>query len=161
MRTCNHETSTSMKRKRKMTWWILAVALIPFVWTFLLIDDWKRDFTTNHAATSPSADDPKLRPVELDLPPTTVAELVTSWVAKHSRWKLESTETDLDGGVRMHLIRSTLIWRFKDDIHVSITPDASSKGSTVTAESRSRIGKGDLGQNPRNLRELLGGLRRS
>jgi uncharacterized protein (DUF1499 family) len=48
--------------------------------------------------------------------------------------------------------------RYKDDIRLSIKPADS--GSLLSAESRSRVGRGDLGQNPRNLRELLGAIRR-
>lgn len=160
----------SMKRKRKKSLWVLAAALIPVVWTIMLIDNWKRDFTENYAATSAESTDPALRPVETSLSPAVIAEQLTSWIAGKSRWKLESSETEADGRVKLHLVRSTLVWRFKDDIHVTITPKASAapnsaaaepepSGSVVTAESRSRVGKGDLGQNPRNLRELLGVLR--
>lgn len=139
----------------------------------MLIDNWGRDFTENYATTDENASDPALRPVTSDLAPSVLTEQMTSWVAKQSRWKLESSSTDADGRVKLHLIRTTLIWRFKDDIHVTISPrpsavddsrpsavDDSQGGSIVTAESQSRIGKGDLGQNPRNLRELLGVIRK-
>ena len=130
----------------------------------MLIDNWGRDFSENYAKTDEKASDPALRPVKSDLAPTVLAEQITSWVANKSRWNLESSSTDSDGRVKLHLIRTTLIWRFKDDIHVTISPrpavaDDQPGGSLVTAESQSRIGKGDLGQNPRNLRELLGVIR--
>jgi uncharacterized protein (DUF1499 family) len=57
----------------------------------------------------------------------------------------------------LHFVRTTPLMRYKDDIRVRIVPAAS--GSRVSAESRSRIGRGDLGQNPRNLRELLAAVR--
>jgi uncharacterized protein (DUF1499 family) len=47
---------------------------------------------------------------------------------------------------------ATILWRFVDDIHLRFEPHGS--GSRIVGESRSRIGKGDLGQNARNLRAL-------
>jgi uncharacterized protein (DUF1499 family) len=47
--------------------------------------------------------------------------------------------------------------KYRDDIRVQIEPAA--EGTRLSAESRSRVGKGDLGQNPRNLRELLDKVR--
>ena len=79
---------------------------------------------------------------------------------KLPRWELvERRETD--GGVKLHFIRTTRLWKFKDDIRVNIAPAQPIGGSLLTAESRSRVGKGDLGQNPRNLRELLEAVRRA
>ena len=43
-----------------------------------------------------------------------------------------------------------------DDVHIVFEPD--SRGSLVVAKSQSRIGKGDFGQNARNLRALVRGL---
>ena len=147
-----------MKRTKKKFWLGLIVGLIPIVWIVMLIDDWSRDFTTNYAVTSVHAEDPRLRPVMTELSSSTVSETLVAWVAGKRAWQMESTETDATGVVRMHLVRTTFVFGFKDDIHVTIKPSSSS-GSTVTAESRSRIGKGDLGQNPRNLRELLDAIR--
>lgn len=58
----------------------------------------------------------------------------------------------------VRLVRATRFWRFEDDVTVKISP--AEGGSVVTAQSQSRVGKGDLGQNPRNLIELLGEVRR-
>ena len=124
----------------------------------MLIDDWSRDFTTNYATTSIDAEDLRLRPVVTELSSSMASEKLVAWVAGKSAWQMESTETDPSGVVKMHLVRTTFVFRFKDDIHVTIKPSSSS-GATITAESRSRIGKGDLGQNPRNLRELLDAIR--
>lgn len=135
----------------------------------MLIEDWKRDFTTNYAATSPSAKDNRLHPVESKLPPQAIADQITQWATQQPRWTLENSERLADGTVTMHLVRTTFVWRFKDDIHVTISPQkgaqeaevsVDSEGSLVTAKSQSRVGKGDLGQNPRNLRELLAAVRK-
>jgi uncharacterized protein (DUF1499 family) len=66
---------------------------------------------------------------------------------------------DIDGGAAVvRLVRATRLLGFKDDIAVRVEPAAG--GSIISARSESRVGSGDLGQNPRNLRELLRALRR-
>jgi uncharacterized protein (DUF1499 family) len=56
----------------------------------------------------------------------------------------------------MKLTRTTPVMRFTDDIDVVLRAEGNS--TRVQAESQSRVGKGDLGQNPRNLKELVGYL---
>jgi uncharacterized protein (DUF1499 family) len=55
-----------------------------------------------------------------------------------------------------HLTRRTRVLRFTDDVRLSLTPGDG--GTVVHAESRSRIGVGDLGQNRRNILELWAAL---
>ena len=57
----------------------------------------------------------------------------------------------------MNLIRVTH-HAFYDDITVILR---SERGNSVKATSQSRVGKGDLGQNPRNLKELVNFLLQS
>lgn len=64
------------------------------------------------------------------------------------RWTLDSSSDE-----EIHAVRKTRILRFKDDIEVRI--EKRNNGSEANFESASRVGKGDLGQNPRNLEELL------
>lgn len=65
------------------------------------------------------------------------------------RWSMvAATETE-----RLHAVRETRLLRFKDDVTIRVLPD--NGGARMELESASRIGKGDLGQNPRNLQELL------
>jgi uncharacterized protein (DUF1499 family) len=54
-------------------------------------------------------------------------------------------------------VRTSRIFRSEDDITVLVEDEQSHRG--VSATSRSRFGNGDLGQNPRNLRALMGALR--
>ena len=63
------------------------------------------------------------------------------------RWTLE----DRDGS-SIRAVRESRLFQFKDDIAVSVS--ARGNGSEATFESASRVGKGDLGQNLRNLRDL-------
>ena len=66
------------------------------------------------------------------------------------RWTVRDAGED-----GLDLVRSTSVFRFKDDITVRVFQEGATR---VEFESASRIGKGDLGQNPRNLRELLDAL---
>jgi uncharacterized protein (DUF1499 family) len=141
-----------------------------------MVDDWSRDWTENTAITSVDAKDPWLRPGQLAMTPREVAERLERWATGASAWEVVSRESD--GPVEhLHLVHKTRLWRFRDDVHVKIepmeeedNPDAALSGveqagaarnggaemrARVSAKSASRIGKGDLGQNPRNLRELM------
>lgn len=82
--------------------------------------------------------------------------MIEQWATKHPKWSVESRD-EIERGIEIHLTRTTPIMRFTDDIHVWLT--AAGDGTRVDAESQSRVGKGDLGQNPRNLKELISGLR--
>ena len=64
------------------------------------------------------------------------------------RWTLENNTNG-----ELHATRRTGLFRFVDDVTVRVVERAS--GTEVYFESASRIGKGDLGQNRRNLKELL------
>jgi uncharacterized protein (DUF1499 family) len=120
------------------------------------VEDWSRDLSTNVAATSDEARDPRLRPIASPLAPADLAERVVSAARSLPRWEL--VERSRDGEfIVLHFVRTTGLLQFQDDIRVRIDPAA--RGSRLSAESRSRVGKGDLGQNPRNLRELLDKLR--
>lgn len=120
------------------------------------VENWSRDFTTNSAATDENAADPRLLPIDSARAPAELATRAIEAAATLPRWEL-AERTAADGALKLHFIRTTRLWQFKDDIHVRIEPMAN--GSRLTAESRSRVGKGDLGQNPRNLRELLSAVR--
>jgi len=122
------------------------------------VEDWSRDLSINHAATSDDAKDSRLRTLEVPLGPGDLAALVTKSAQSLPRWELVE-QTPAGDAIQLHFVRTTGLVGYKDDIRVRIEP--AGEGSRLSAESRSRIGKGDLGQNPRNLRELLGPLRTS
>lgn len=161
-----------MQLKKKMVWLILLLTLAPCVVVVLMVDDWSRDWTENTASTSVDAEDPWLRPAQLPLSPREVAERLERWATGASAWEVVSRGSD--GPIeRLHLVHKTRLWRFRDDVQVTIEPmeiegeqagveslaaeptGSMATGARVSAESASRIGKGDLGQNPRNLRELM------
>jgi len=67
------------------------------------------------------------------------------------RWRHEGTRGEV-----IWLTRRTRIFRFVDDIHVIAEPTP--QGTRLLLRSASRVGKGDLGQNARNLQELITAL---
>lgn len=133
----------------------------------LLVDDWSRDLTTNQAVTSEDNQDPELRPIETK---ATYLEIQTAAARQSGRyeWAFHEEAKPLPGdsplaGVAaagrppIYLEHRTAVFQFVDDVWL-VVEDLGDR-RRVHAESRSRIGKGDLGQNPRNLRELLGLIR--
>ena len=119
--------------------------------------DWRRDFSHNVAETTTAARDPLLRPLVVPMPLVEAAEIVRHGVAELARWEIAEARIDTTRAV-LACVRVTRWLRFRDDITIEIQPVEG--GSRVTATSRSRVGKGDLGQNPRNLRELMRALKR-
>lgn len=140
-----------------------------------MIDDWGRDWTCNQARLSSTNADPMLRPIEIDADIENVETMIRAWVAKQPAWKIVSDpplardsandsarDHASDPMRRLHLTRTTAVFRFVDDIYIEITPIAPAVDGSprcgIDAESQSRVGKGDLGQNPRNLKELRKGI---
>lgn len=133
---------------------VLSVGAVGLALISLYVEDWSRDFTTNTAAT---VDDPQspLAALHSDLPPAELANHVIAVVGHLPRWRLIKLDEG-QGLVTIHFVRTTPLAHFKDDVTVRIAPVEG--GSVLHAESKSRLGTGDLGQNPRNLRELLDAL---
>jgi len=111
-----------------------------------------RGFTINYAELNSEDSDPLLRPQVFTASVTDVADRFANAIQQVAGWQIESRE-QVDETIRMHLTRRTRIFRFVDDIQVKIEPHEPA-AAIVYAHSQSRLGKGDLGQNRRNLREL-------
>jgi len=100
----------------------------------------------NDVSTGSTPEYPDLQPQRFGLPPEKVfqAALETS---KAMGWEI--LETDPPRGV-IEAVATTRLFRFKDDVTVTITSEA---GMTlVNVRSHSRAGKGDLGANARRIR---------
>ena len=69
-------------------------------------------------------------------------------VERLPRWGLEAAE-----GSEVRAVRTTRLFRFRDDVTARVRPDPD--GARLELTSASRLGRGDLGQNPRNLEDLL------
>ena len=82
------------------------------------------------------------------LAPAAVLDAVLRAVEGLPRWSISSRGRD-----EAKAIRATRLLRFKDDVTVRVGPHET--GTRAEFTSASWIGKGDLGQNPRNLQQLL------
>jgi uncharacterized protein (DUF1499 family) len=102
---------------------------------------------TNFAATSPAATDPRLRPRLIPLATGPAADSLIRAIAAIRGWRVVGRA---DGVIQA--TRTTRLFRFVDDISILLEP--ASGGTAVSARSGSRVGRGDFGQNRRNLAEL-------
>jgi len=160
--------ATVKKAIRRMLFALAAVALVVFASLALQIDDWSRDLTTNEASTSETAADALLRPRRIRRPRDEVvglleraAERLRGWTFEGKRHVAAKAEDHTGDTVELKFVRETRLFRFKDDITLRVSGVVDADGnrlSIVTGHSQSRVGKGDLGQNPRNLREILTAL---
>ncbi|CAN5678976.1 MAG: DUF1499 domain-containing protein [Actinomycetota bacterium] len=82
-----------------------------------------------------------------------LASAIEKAIRSLRRWEAEASS---NGDIRA--VRSTRLLKFKDDVTVKIS--GGEEASEATFESESRIGKSDLGQNPKNLEELLSAVDR-
>ena len=97
-----------------------------------------------HPRANPSRSRPAVLPHPMDVAIASVKRTVDGMAC----WRIEgSPRPD-----QLHLTRRTRLWRFVDDLVLTFEPTG--EGTVIHAESRSRIGKGDLGQNRRNILEL-------
>jgi uncharacterized protein (DUF1499 family) len=142
------------KRKRLILLATVIVLLAAFLFGY--VDDWSRDFTTNEAFIEHDAADPTLRPLESDRSTADLLEGVRRAAGRIRNWKYVGEAGD-GNTVRVIFVRTSRIWRFKDDVVIRIEDLGDRR--VVTGESRSRFGIGDLGQNPRTLRRFLAELR--
>ena len=133
---------------------ILFVSIACLAWQ---IDDWSRDFVQNRAATSADAANAALRPIKADVPPGQVARLIEEVVDDLRGWQIES-QSESETRIQFMLTRTSRLFRFVDNVTVRIEPTAD--GCVINATSQSRVGKGDLGQNPRNIAELFSAIRK-
>ncbi len=112
---------------------------------------WLSWFLQNKAALNENQDDPKLRPLFLPIPPEEVMRFIIDQISDQPRWRLVNADFS---NQTIHLVRVTRVWRFKDDVLIRVKSTENGNGSLILATSESRVGKGDLGQNARNLRAL-------
>jgi len=139
-----------------------ALALfVPLAIVAAQVDDWSRDLSQNRAETADDHADPRLRPVETRLTAEAALARVREVVEGpgFERWSYVARAVDADPPM-IALARRSGLFGFVDDITVRVEPARAPGGPLrLHATSQSRVGKGDLGQNPRNLRKLLDALR--
>ncbi|MFQ5596793.1 MAG: M28 family peptidase [Nitrospiria bacterium] len=124
----------------------------------LTVFHWKA-LTEHRAKTLPDHPDPTLRTRRYRLPYENVFQLVVQTLEALPQWTPVHQDPQA-GAIRAE--RHTRIFRFIDDVHIIII--ATKKGNhdiVLNLESTSRVGKGDLGQNARNIREFLNEMDRA
>lgn len=150
-----------MPRRFRKMWFAALIAFVGvlavLISAALQVDDWSRDLSINRASTSAEASDETLRTLKLSTTIEQVREAIDRFVEQHANWSLSKTASDDENQILVSLVRTSRLFRFADDVEVTLQPCP--EGTLVDAVSQSRIGKGDLGQNPRNLRKLLEALR--
>jgi uncharacterized protein (DUF1499 family) len=129
---------------------------LPVIVVVVQLDDVSRDLTTNWAETSWAGGDSLLKPMSIEQSMEDVVAAVKHAASDLDRWELVGEGADTTSTVLAY-VRTSRVFRCKDDVVVRVEEQGTS--CLVTATSRSRVGGGDLGQNPRNLRALLGAIR--
>ncbi|MBN4053171.1 DUF1499 domain-containing protein [bacterium AH-315-L15] len=112
--------------------------------------------TNNRAETNPDHPDASLRPRTYTVAYDSFFETVLHVIGWLPRWKV--VEQDIENG-KIGATRQTKFFRFVDDVEIHVTKKGEGE-VTVNLRSASRVGKGDFGQNARNIREFLKALDR-
>lgn len=97
--------------------------------------------------------DPGLAPLHLQLTLEQALPRIREALARLPRWQMVAW--DEQTGI-ITATRTTRLFRFVDDVTIRL--EATPQGTTVHTRSKSRLGKGDLGQNRRNILELFQAL---
>lgn len=143
------EAGRASRAKWRRSWAVIALAVGAM--TAMSFFD---GFTKNWADLEVAPRDPSLAAVVWPLAPGRAVEKAASILGALTRW--EVIEADPERGT-LHATHKTRVWRFVDDVNLRF--EAVPGGTRITGRSRSRIGQGDLGQNARNLRELVAAFR--
>ena len=108
----------------------------------------------NDVKTGETPEYPDLRSQRFDQPHERVFAAALA-AARTMEWEVTAQSKE-QGEIRA--VATTPVFRFKDDVTLSVSRDAS--GTKVDMRSHSRIGKGDLGANARRIREFQAELAR-
>jgi len=108
-------------------------------------------FTQNKAGTYPDSSDPALRTRTYRADYERFFETAVQVVEALPRWTLVRQDI-MDG--KIFATRQTLVFRFVDDVEIRVIR-MNEHAVLLDLFSASRVGKGDLGQNARNIREFL------
>lgn len=113
--------------------------------------DW---LTKNIYVTAPNNPEAFFRPRRYAKAKEEVAGAVQELLKSLNRWKVVEYRGNQG---RIHATHTTRLLRFVDDVNIYVVQglDGVTKLEVV---SQSRVGKGDFGQNKRNIRELLTAL---
>lgn len=106
----------------------------------------------NDVATGDTPAYPDLQPQRFNQPQQRILDAAVQVMGSLKGWRVaEQSESEV------RAVRTTRLFRFKDDITLRVLPDGDD-WFRVHVRSKSRVGKGDFGQNARNIRELQAAL---
>ena len=108
--------------------------------------------TTNRAETANDAALPELRPHDYALSPDQLFAAARATVEAQT-WVIIGEDV---AHWHLHAVVVTPLWRFKDDVQLSI--EALPTGARLNLVSQSRVGRADLGANARHILDLYSAL---
>jgi uncharacterized protein (DUF1499 family) len=129
----------------------LLAGAVALVWAYAT---WPR---INDVETGRTPEYPDLRPKMYAAREARVAQAAEQAISHLPRWTLVGSGRG-SGGHSIQAVATTRVFRFKDDVTIRIWREG--PWTHVSVRSRSRIGKGDFGQNARNIRAFLAELDR-
>lgn len=138
-----------MRLPKPLAWIALVAAAVTAAWAFTA---WPR---INDVETGRTPEYPDLQPRGYAAGVDQVVQAARDVLAGLPRWELVGAGQG-PAGAELHAVRSTRVWRFKDDVTVKVRREGGR--TVVSVRSRSRVGRGDFGQNARNVREFLAAL---
>jgi uncharacterized protein (DUF1499 family) len=121
----------------------------PMAWLFPLWVSACAYLTVNDVETGKSPAYPNLQPLTVNRPYDEVFQEAVAVISSLPRWRLVGASVEL-GEIRAEV--ETPLFRFVDDVTVQISGE---NPVVVNVRSRSRVGKGDLGKNAKNISLLL------
>jgi uncharacterized protein (DUF1499 family) len=92
-------------------------------------------------------------PLDVPWPPAEGLARIETGIRQLPRWEIVSVD---QASFTVKATRATRLWRFVDDVTLRLEPHGG--GSRIHGRSQSRVGKGDFGQNRRNLLQLFRAL---
>ena len=110
------------------------------------------DYGGDKIAGLQKKDYPDIAPLVMEAPPGAAFDRALS-AARALGWEIVAAEP---GENRIEATATTLMFGFKDDVVIRITP--AGRGSRVDVRSVSRVGRSDLGTNARRIRGFLKSL---
>ena len=147
-RTEDQKSSKSIGRKIRRTAFGVAV----FV-SFLFLVSMMIWPVINEVSTGETPQYPDIQPQSLRFSPDLVLERAAETIDDLSRW--ETNTVDRESRV-IRAEAATWLLGFTSDVTITVEPHGS--GCIVQMRSRSRVGRGDFGQNARNIRRLQSSL---
>jgi uncharacterized protein (DUF1499 family) len=104
--------------------------------------------TINDVTTGATPEYPDLQPQQFAKP---ADQVFAAALATAREMEFEITSQSPEKG-EIQAVATTKVFRFKDDVSISVTRKGAA--TAVYVRSHSRIGKGDLGANARRIREF-------